>query len=176
MNPTLPAAKHLEKLPLRAIVAYAARTARRLSSELRGVVADVILDHAMDLLANVAMALPFEEVDKVSVMHAAAQVAAAYADAPAALRSVERFRVVFAIGHAAEAVMFAVLAASNPDKARRLMESAALEAERATRPIEVLDSAASAAVTRATRQDYEILLRRYGERDEVVIGEPIDCF
>src|SRR5437868_1404173 len=95
MSLSLPTAEQLGRLPLRAVVAYAARTARRLSSELRGIVADQILDDLLKLVELVATTDPVSKVDKASLIRAAERVAAAYADTPDSLKSVARFRIVF---------------------------------------------------------------------------------
>jgi hypothetical protein len=172
----LPTAQELEKLPLRAVVAYAARTSRRLSAELRGIVADDILEDALRLVEAVPAAEVMAGVDKASVIRAVGKVAAAYADAPTNLKSVVRFHTVFSMTHAAETAMFAIIAATDPDNAHHQMKLAADEAERAVRSIEVLNSTAARAAIKAARQDYEILLRESGGHEEVVIGAPIKCF
>lgn len=176
MNAPLPTAKELEKLPMRAVVAYAARTARRVSSELRGIVADDILDDALRLVDTVSTTYLIGEVDQASVIRAGERVAAAYAAAPDGMKSIDKFYLVFSLIQAALAATSAIEAALNPSSARHQMKSAAQEAQRAVRPIEALSSGAASAATEAARRDYDILLRKYGEHDEVVIGDPIDCF
>ena len=176
MNVTLPTAEQLERLPLRAVVAYAARIARRLSSELRGIVADELLDDALRLIESVSTIDLVNEVDKSSLIRAAERVVAAYADASESLKSVESFRVVFSLGHAAEAAMFAVLAATDPENASDNRKLAVDEALYAVRPINALSGSAANAAMEAARQDYELLLQEYGEHDELIIGEPVVCF
>lgn len=176
MGTMLPTVEDLEKLPLRAVVAYAARTARRLSSELSGIVADEVLDRALRMVEAVSTTDLIEEVDKAAVICAAEQVTAAYADAPANLKSLERFRIVFSLTHAAEAAMFALLAANDPASADRWMKHAAKEAQRAVAPIAVLNRRDIILMTEAARQDYYTLLRNYGEHEKVIIGESVHCF
>lgn len=176
MSVSLPTVEQLEKLPLRAVVAYAARTARRLSSELRGIIADEILDGVLELVELVSTTDLIGEVDKASVIRAAERVAAAYADAPDRLKSLEKFRIVFSLGHAAEAAMFALLAATDQVNASDDRRLAAEEAHHAVRPIDVLGRKAAGAAMQAARLDYEILLGEYGEHEQVVIGEPVRCF
>lgn len=176
MNSPLPTVKDLEKLPLRAVVAYAARTACRISAEFRGIVADDVLDDALRLVDIVSTTHHLDEVDPASVIRASERVVAAYESAPASLQSVEKFRMLFSLVHAALAAMYALLAAVDPDNARHQMERAAQAAQRAVRPIEALNSEAASAASEAARRDYDILLREYGEHNEVVIGTPIECF
>jgi hypothetical protein len=176
MGVSLPTAEQLEKLPLRAVVAYAARTARRLSSRLRGVVADEILDDMLWLVELVSTTDLISEVDKTSVIQAAERVAAAYADAPSSLKSLEKFRIVFSLGHAAEAALFALLAATEPVYASDNRKLAAEEAYHAVRPVGALSRRAANAAMEAARHDYDILLREYGEHEGIVIGEPVQCF
>jgi hypothetical protein len=176
MNAPLPTARELEKLPLRALVVYAARTARRLSQDLRGVVSDEILDDALRLIETVSTAEPLGVVDKAAVIRAAERVAGAYADAPDDLKSAERFRIVFSVGHAAETAMFALLAATDPSGAPHWLKDAADEAERAVRALEVLGGGGASAAREAARRDYDILVRKYGKHEEVVIGDPVDHF
>src|SRR5262249_2862293 len=82
---SLPTADQLSRLPLRALVAYAARNARRRSYELRGIVADQVLDDVLKLIELVSTADSISELDKPSVIRAAERVAAAYANLPDSL-------------------------------------------------------------------------------------------
>jgi hypothetical protein len=173
---SLPTAEELEKLSLRAVVVFAARTARRISSELRGVVPDHLLDDALRLAEAVATRDLIAEIDPASVVSAAERVAAGYADSPTAVQSPKRFSIVFALIHTALAAMYAILAAKDPNNARHQMRRAAENAQRAIRPIKALDSKVADIAIEAARQDYEILLREYGEHEDVVIGEAIHCF
>jgi hypothetical protein len=176
MNDSLPTVKELEKLPLRAVVAYAARTARRISSELRGIVADDILEDALRHVETVLTADLIGEIDQASVISAGERVAAAYADAPASVKSPQSDLKVFSLVQAALAAMYAIEGACDPSNARHQIKRAAQAAQRAVRCIQALDSSVASVVGEAARQDYNILLRKYGEHDKVVIGDPIDCF
>lgn len=176
MTLVLPTAEELARLPLRAVVAYAARTARRVSSELHGVVPDQLLDEALRLVEAVSAIDQIEQVDKASLVHAGERVVTAYAAAPAGVKSPQRFLMVFSVVQAGLAAVYAILAALNPGSARHQMKRAAQDAERAARPIRALSAAGSLAAMQAARRDYETLVREYGEHDEVVIGDPIDCF
>jgi hypothetical protein len=176
MDDSLPTAEQLEKLPLRAIVAYAARNARRLSSKLRGIVPDQVLDEVLQLMESVSTFNPIGEVDKRAVTRSAERITSAYVDAPEDLKSLKTFRIVFALSHAATTAAFALIAAADPVRANPERKVAAEEAQQTVRPIDVLQKKAADAARSAARRDYDILVREYGEHEEVVVGEPIHCF
>jgi|GEM_PF-5157672 len=173
---SLPSAKQLQKLPLRAVVAYAARNARRLSSELRGMIADEVLDDLLQQVESVFSTDRIGNPDEPSIVRTAERLAAAYEDTPDSLKSPGKFRIVFCLGHAATAAELALVAASHPENASFEREQAADEAERTARPIEVLSTKDANAAMEAARQDYETLLREYGQYENVVIGGPVRCF
>jgi hypothetical protein len=157
MNVALPTIEQLEKLPLRAVVAYAARNARRLSSELRGIVAEEVLENVLKLVESVSTTDPIGDVDKPSVIRAPVRIAGAYEDAPDGLKSLKRLRIVFAICHAGSAAAFALMAAADSVNARFKRKVAAEEAQLTVRPIEVLRRKAAYAATQAARQDYDLI-------------------
>lgn len=176
MNPSLPVAGELEKLPLRAVVAYAARTARRLSSELRGVIPQETLEDALGLVDSVAKASRIDRLDKASIIQGAERVVAAYAAAPSAMKSPATFKLVFSVLHAAEAAMFALLAAEDPSDPPNWRKDAADEAEQAVRCIRALSGPAATSATDAALLDYNVLVREYGQHARLVVGDPICCF
>ncbi len=151
MNIPLPTAEELQKLPMRAVVAYAARTARRLSSALRGVVADDILDDMLRMVEAVTTTSFVSELRQDTIANATQRLASAYAAAPVAVKSLEKFRVVFSLTHAALAVMHAIEGAEHPERVRQEMKSAAREAQRVLRTIDALNGAACA-VAEAAQQ------------------------
>lgn len=176
MNASLPTAEQLEKLTMRAVSAYAARTAHRVSAEFRGIVADDIIDDALRQVDSVSTPDLIGEVDHASVIRASERVVIAYEAAPAAMKSIERFHLLFSLIHSALAAMYVLFATDDPSNARHQMKRAARAAQRAVRPINFLGSEVVSAMTEAARRDYEILLQEYGEHDEVIIGEPVNCF
>jgi hypothetical protein len=176
MNGSLPTAKELEKLPLRAVVAYAARNARRVSAEFRGIVADDILDDALRLIDTVATTHLIGEIDQGSVIRASERVVAAYEAAPAGMQSGQKDLLVFSLVQAALTATSVIRAALDPTNARHERKRAARQAELAVNPIRYLSTGAANAATKAARRDYDILQQRCGEHDEVVIGDPGDCF
>lgn len=173
MTVSLPKTSELEKLPLRAIVAYAERVARRLSIELRGTIADDILDDAFRLIHKVCLN---EDVDANAVMCGAQRVTSAYAATSGEATSNAQFRIVFSICHAAMAAMNALLAAENPTRIIYYAKRTAIEAERTNRAIESLSIEAACTAKADAIRDYEALLGEYGEHEEVILGNPVRCF
>jgi hypothetical protein len=172
-NP-LPTTRDLEKLPLRAVVAYAARTARRLSSGLRGIVADDILDNALGLIERVYTTSQIDQVDWASLYRGVERVAGAYAEAPADTKSPDKFSIVFCLGHAAGAAVDAILATEYRNDSARWMKEAAAEAVRTVACIRSLECEAAEIAKEAARQDYDTLIKEYGQHEEVILGEPVN--
>jgi hypothetical protein len=173
---SLPTPEQLEKLPLRAVVSYAARNALRLSSKLRGIVANKVVNQLLHLVKEVSTTDLICEVDKALVIRAAEQLASAYADAPDKSKSIETFRVVFSLGHAAQAALFAILAITEPMVASDYRKLASEEAHYVVRPIGVFRKRDAKVLMAAAIHDYNTLLRAYGEHTDVVEGMPVTCF
>lgn len=161
MKTALPTVEELEKLPMRAVVAYAAKTAHRISLVFRGIIADDILDDALRQIDSVSMPYLLGDVDPASVITASERVIAAYVSAPASMKSLEKFKLLFCLVHAALAAMNSLLAAANPSNAHHQMKRAALAAQRAVHPLESLGTEEASTMIEAARQDYDILLREY---------------
>ncbi len=177
MRASLPTAEELEKLPMRAVVAYAARAARRLSRALRGIVADHILDDALRHIESVATATVVPELEQLHVINAARRVIDAYDEAsPLAAESPEKFVILFSFLQAAIAATHAIEAAANPGSAGDRMKRLARAAVLAVRPINALGKSAARSATEAACEDYELLLSVYGRHDDVELGEPVRCF
>src|SRR3989304_9539293 len=162
MDTLLPTADELQKLPMRAVVAYAARNARRLSSALRGIVAEPILDDALRAVDTVWRTHSIAEIDRAAIVAASQRVAEAYAAAPAGMKSPERFLLVFSLVNAALAAVDTIEAAAHPGSARHQMERAAAEAQKAASRIAALDKRAATTAAEAARNDYELLLKSCG--------------
>jgi hypothetical protein len=176
MKVSLPTVNELEKLPARAVVAYAARTARRVSRVFSGVVADSILDDALRLIDSVCTANRVGEINQARLIEASKRIVDAYVAAPANMKSVERYRLLFSPVQAALAATRAIEAAIDPINARHQMDRTARAAHQAVKPIENLKGETGLALREAARRDYDILLGKYGEHTEVFIGDPINCF
>jgi len=169
----LPKAKSLEWLPLRAVAAYAARTARRLSIELRGLISDDVLDNVLDR-TDQAHSTPFlSEIDISQLMNA-------IADLYDELKVLEHTHVNahlagLCIARSATVARMLVDAGLDPTRAKYHMGRAVKKAEKSVSAIDSLSSGAAAAREAACR-DFEILSKEYGLHDDVVIGDPVDCF
>ena len=170
-------ADDLQKLTIRAIVAYAARVARRVSRGLRGVVATELLENALRLIEAVAADASIDEIDAASIAWAGHRVAEAYAEAPTRKRTDLRFEAVVTLVQGVFTVYWASRAISCP-QARSLgyRRRAANAAERSVRYIRLLEPDQAAADLGAARDDYEVLLRQYGEHADLVPGVPVACF
>jgi hypothetical protein len=176
MSTSLPTVDELKKLPIRAIVAYAARNARRIAQEFRGIIGDAILDEALELTESVGTADLICEIDASSVVSAAQRVVAAFAEAPESMKTAQKLLLLFSQVQAGMAAMDAILAAKQPSYAPRLMETIAANAQRGSQSILALDNQAANAAKEAARRDYDILLKEYGQHKEVILGEPVYCF
>lgn len=174
MNTCLPSSEELEKLTLRALVVYTARSARRVCAMFRGIIADEILDEELRLLDSVSTTLIISGLDQTSMISASERVVAAYRAAPADMKSVARNQLLFSLVQAALSACYAIEAAADPKNARLQMERAARAAQRAVSPIESLSISVANEAIEAARRDYDSLLRKYGEHNEVVIGDPLD--
>src|SRR6516225_7800132 len=140
MKTALPTSKYLEKLSVRAIVAYAARTARRLSSEVRRVVPDDLVEGALRQVESVSTSSFISEIDTASIISAADNVAGSYSSAPASMRSAKKGNLMWSLVQAAMVAMYAVLAAKESSNARDHRKKAAQAAERVVHRIEALST------------------------------------
>ena len=172
MTRPLPTANELERLPLRAVVAYAARSVRRLSAELRGLVADDIVENVLTQVDAVCTYYFLGELDQSALYSAAADVAGAMST----ITPPAKIIIGLSLTRLATAASMVIEAAEDATRADRCMARAAKRAEKAVQAIKALDDAAAATASAAAREDYEILLREYGPQNEVVIGDPVDCF
>jgi len=176
MNAGLPTADDLANLPVRAIVAYAVRTTRRVSVGLRGVVPDDVLDDALSLIEAVTSTVRLGKLDKAAAIRAGARVLQAYTASSSDAKTEEMILIVLSFTGAAMAAENAIFAAEvrgdRMDRVRRV----ARWAERTVRRIpERIDAVPADLVREAAMQDYLILVRRFGDRGRGTFGEPIDC-
>jgi hypothetical protein len=176
LDNSLPTAEELKRLTMRAVVAYTARTARRLSSAFRGLVPDQVVDDALRYLEHVAVANSVHDINQAEIIHAAERLVAAYEAAPDNVKSIKKFYIVFSFVQAAVAATHAVEAFQHPEKAEYEMRQLVSAAEHAIRPIRALEESAAASATEAARNDYAVLIKLYGSHDKVEFGEAIDCF
>jgi hypothetical protein len=176
MDLFLPTSEDLAKLPIRAVAAYAERTSRRLSAMLRGAVRDAVIDNLLREIRTVCAAHPLGQVTQASIAAAVQCLAEEYASLPVATRSPERFRAVFSLTHAALAAISVIEGARRPDAVARQLRTAVTEAERAVRAIDALDNDAARSAAATAREEYEVLLRAFGEHLDGIVGGAVDCF
>ena len=169
----LPTVRQLEKLPLRAVVAYAAKGARRVSSLLYDFVEMQIIEEALSIAEKVASTGQLDQLDAASTL----RVAASVAEAAAAFDEDVPERLHFAaqsVRSATWAAYCVIEAAGRPEKARHYATLTAEAAKIAVNAAEILDESAAAAAINAAKRDYDILLNTFGEHEETVIGDAID--
>jgi hypothetical protein len=172
---TLPTSEQLEKLTVRAIVAYAARAVQRVRSELQELIADELMADVILAVENSLTPQSLAQPDSGLALVAAERVVAAYVETPGDMRSAEKSILVFSFVQAALTAMHAVLAVKDRADARGHLKRATQAAELAVCPTKFLGKDPNDAL-RAAFHDYEILLQEYGEHDEVVLGDPVQCF
>lgn len=167
----LPTADDLEKLPLRALVAYATRAALRLCSVLRGDPAEPTINNALSLATAVVRAEPITSVDVVCVVGASADVV----DLLGTVRGrVEKYRAAFSAFDAGRTAWEVLIAASGLSISSAAATRAVGAANAAARAAELLDEPQATWAIEAAHRDYVALLKKFGEQTEVVIGEAFD--
>jgi hypothetical protein len=171
MTTALPTAKELEGLPLRAIAAYTARTSRRLSAGLRGLVADKVLDDVLSRVDALWKNRNAGNADVGSLMRAVADLYGAVSVVP----NLSAHIVVICMSRAAQVANELVRAERDPSRAGRYQRRAAKKAEKVVNAIKDLDIVPTEAFV-AARRDYEVLLNTYGVHNDVLIGDSVDCF
>jgi hypothetical protein len=166
----LPSAEQLEKLPLRAIVAYATRAARRVSVILRGQAEYVIVNETLNLTESIVSSDASREISAASLMAAAARLAAM----SATLREPQKVLAAMSVRAAARAAYSAIQAISDTSRSDYYARHAARAAATAARAIDALDEVAARAARERTRLDFEVLLQRFGEQHSVTFGQSFD--
>jgi hypothetical protein len=163
----------LQRLPLRAIAAYAARAARRVEPRLRGAIDCDIIEHAVSLLENVASSEHLDRLDVASALLAASRAAGAAVAAPAMLEIHLAANCITGAAMTAYHILESTL--EPPERVERHAAYAADAAEwMAACADDVLGELGAGAADAAAQKDYEILLKTFGEHDVVTIGDRID--
>jgi hypothetical protein len=169
-----PSAEQLQQLPLRAIVAYAARSAKRIAIVLRGVLPDEVINDALDKAELFVTQDCINPSDAEAVLLAASRVASASSELRSKSDSVAYAALsVFAV---ATACGFAIAATTGTEQSRAYRNWAAFHAASAASFAKALEESAAQAALTASATDYETLLAEYGEHEEVIVGKPIHCF
>jgi tryptophan 2,3-dioxygenase len=175
----LPCAKDLVKLPIRAVVAYALRFARRLSWNLRNNNAYKTIEKALALAEQVVSSNSLEKIDTASILMAGANVLDSFSSFQSQqdqIIALAVIRVVTIASLALDAAMYSTdsrFTKYNIDihydqmQVAHSAEAVAHLAE-AIANIDIYNSIISA------KRDYEYLLKTYGEHETIIIGDPID--
>ncbi len=170
----LPTADQLQRLTLRAIAAYAVRSARRGSAMLRGTIQDAVIETPLHL----AEQLIASRVVDQSAGYASAAAVAVVAKSMLNLDSRELKQAALCLTRVAMTTVFishAIYNLAGSKAARREIAMAADEAARCARnSVDALGDAAAIVTAEAARADYEILRKHFGKHQDVVLGEPID--
>jgi hypothetical protein len=170
----LPSVHEIEKLPLRAVVAYAASVARRICAQLHGAVAYDVLESALQGVESVSKTELLSEVDTGSIIHGAEAVVASYRASNREGDSQRNQLLLFSIVHASLAAMYAVLASNRHGLDFQHRKEKAVEAaHRATRQIKTLDPSVAEMIIQSARQEYDRLLQEFGEVASDDIGGPV---
>jgi hypothetical protein len=171
MMSDLPTVEQLQRLPLRAIAAYAARAARRVRPLLQGVIDDSVVADILSIVESVVSAENFDRLDSPSVLRAAARLMGASAPIE---KSDSQCLAVMCLNRAALTAYAVLQGAAEPERASYYAAYAASGAEGAASDLVALDEPAATAAAKAARADYEMLLKMLGEHDTVTVGRPID--
>jgi len=172
VDESLPTAKELEQLPLRAIAAYAARSGRRHSIELRGTISDELIDNILDRIDAAWQSPTPEDADLSSLFYAVADL---YQALSAMLDHSVVVLISIGISRSASVTSDLVQAALDPSRIERHLRHAAKQAEKSVGVVDLLPHGNAEAIT-AARHDYILLKDRCGLHEQPAIGEPLDCF
>ena len=173
----LPTTEQTEKLPLRAIAAYAARAARRARPKLCGVVDDDIAEEALSLVERLASMKDLHPADEVSALELPSRLWTAAIPCDPSVEGWQQHEAAMSLSSASLLVYWAISAAleQDPDRAAQCATGAARDA-RATTVCAAcaFDRPMATAIAEAAWADYRTLLAAFGEHEDVVLGDPID--
>ena len=170
----LPTIEELQKLPLRAIAAYAARAARRVRPVLRGVIDDGLVEEILSIVERVVSAESFDRFDASSALYAASPILRQSVSIQTSNSQTLAVMSLVAAAQTAYAVLQYLHCVSEPDRASHYAVYAASAAESAAGDYVALDEPAATLAAKAARADYETFLKTQGQHDTVTLGRPID--
>ncbi len=169
----LPSHVQLQRLPLRAIDAYAARAARRIRSVLRDAIDDKIVDDALSIVESVASVDHLDRQQAASAAFSASKIAGAAANLKMQKR--ETHLAVFCLLATTRTACAVLLGALEPSRVAHYAAYAARAAAQAASCAgKILDGDTATAGHDAIARDYEKLLGAFGEHENVIVGQPID--
>ena len=167
----LPAADQLQRLPLRAIVAYAYRSASRVAVALHQDIPSDIVSNALGFAERFVAERDIRLVDAADALLAAACVAKASEISGSPLIA----RASLSVTSATESASLAILAAfSDPKNSRGYQAQAAIKAARSARLVDALEEPAAAVALLACLRDFRCFVDVFGEYDTFMFGEPFD--
>ena len=176
MNESLPTASDLEKLPLRAVAAYSARSARRNSTEFRNAISDDrvddFVDDLLDRIDAVWKSSNLEDANLQRILNAVSDLYEACSAVPD--QSAIGF-ISIGISRAASVAIDLVRATSDPSRIEHYLQHAVEQAEKSVAVVEMLPHENAAAIIAACH-DYNVLLNSCGVHEQATIGDPLDCF
>ena len=167
----LPTIEELQKLPLRAIAAYAARAARRVRPVLRGVVDDGLVEEVLSIVESVVSAEDLDQLDASSAMFAASRIIGA---SRSIQKSDSQAYAVMCLFDAARTAYSVLQCVDYPHRESHYAAYAASAAECAAGDYVALDEPAATLAAKAARADYEMFLKTQGQHETVTVGRPID--
>jgi hypothetical protein len=171
----LPTPDELAKLSLRAVVAYALRSARRAGELLDGMVEEETINAPLGIAANLLSSQSPDHSDCAAAVFAAGAIAATMTR----LEKPELKQAALCLISTAMATSHILSIAAYPSDSLRVKQLAALARQQAVRAAETATDAlathtSSILAIDAARNDYEVLLNDIGEYDDITLGPPID--
>jgi hypothetical protein len=160
MSETVPTADELQRLPLRAVAAYAVRTARRVAVHLNHAVPTEVLDQVLDRSETIVRMPDSRAADRSSLMYAVSRLYGS-------LNTTDNRQPLDWIGphlclaRSARVVDCLVEAARAPWRAEKQMQRAARLAEAAVRSVKGR-LVGGVTVAELARRDYELLVAKGG--------------
>ena len=167
-----PTAEQLQLLPLRAIVAYASRSARRPAKVLLdGVVAEEV-DTLLGVADRFVVCRDSQPSDVLAALGAASDVARAASSLPR--ESVDAWLAAAAARSVAMTMYSVVQWMLRLKPACACASKAASYAVGAAEAADILEEPAATAARQAALRDYECFVKAFGIHDNVILGEPFD--
>jgi hypothetical protein len=176
MKRYLPLDVELEALTLRAVVAYAARSTRRICADLVPEVGESALAACFLPIECFLHASDFEPLEPSLCLEAIQKLLETYSSADSGDWSARRLSMVLSILQCALACEYALQGARKTRSLHETSKKVIHSAQRAVSPIIRLGEPAHSSLVVAARDDYDILFQHYAKHSESEIGHPINCF
>lgn len=173
MSELVPTTEELQRLPLRAVAAYAVSSARRVAVHLKDLMSAEVLNDALARSEAILRMSDLPNADRSSLLYA---VSALYGSLSTRDNDPSRDWIgpCLCLARSARAVDCLAEAGRDPSKAMKQMERAARFAEAAVRPVKGL-RIGEATIGELVRRDYGLLVTKCGWHEDVVMGDPDLC-